>query len=71
MYGSKFQWLIVGIYPRDWWRDDGSLPCPFPELKAALTGTIVMEMAPLASGKEDTVLNLVSTCSTWYCKYLG
>ena len=43
VYGSKFQWLIVGMYEVDWWKqEDPSLDCTpeqetFPALFASGT----------------------------------
>ncbi len=67
MYGRKFQWLIVGIYPQDWWLE-GDQICPLEQLQRALVGTIVMEMTPLSTSEEPTVLNLVSR---GHCSSLG
>ena len=58
MYGSKFQWLIVGMFDEEWWLKDAS--CPQEHLITALDGTIIMEMIPLSSNSETTIGNIVS-----------
>ena len=56
MYGSKFQWLIVGMYDDDWWgKDDNSTECNPSEIKTALVGVMVMDIQALASREEITV----------------
>ncbi len=59
MYGSKYQWLIAGVYPDEWWMEEGG-PCPVEHLRTALEGTFVMETTPLSTNKEPTALNIVS-----------
>ena len=62
MYGSKFQWLIVGMYDEDWWeKDDNSTDCNPSEIKTALVGVMVMDIQALASREEITVSGRVST----------
>ena len=56
MFGSKFQWLIVGMYDEDWWeKDDNSTECNPSEIKSALVGVMVMDIQALASRDEITV----------------
>ena len=60
MFGRKYQWLIAGVYPEDWWLHPDS-PCPTDKLKAALKGAIVMETTSLATSNQPTALNIVSS----------
>ena len=59
MYGRKYQWLIAGVYPKNWWLDPEDAPCPVENLVAALKGTIVMETTSLATSNQPTALNIV------------
>ena len=67
MYGSKFQWLIVGMYDDDWWgKDDNSTECNPSEIKTALVGVMVMDIQALASREEITVSGRVRmSCSNF------
>ena len=64
VYGSKFQWLIVGMYDDDWWdKDDNTTECNPREIQTALVGVMVMDIQALASREEITVSGRVSTKS--------
>ena len=45
VYGSKFQWLIVGMYDDDWWRNGSNATgCTAAEIETALVGVMVMDI---------------------------
>lgn len=56
VYGSKYQWLIVGMYDEDWWlKDLNDTRCTPDEIQAALEGVMVMDIQALASREDITV----------------
>lgn len=60
MYGSKFQWLIVGMYEEEWWLHHLPANCTRQQLEDALEGVMVMDIQALASREEITVSGRVS-----------
>lgn len=62
MYGSKFQWLIVGMYEDEWWLKSDWLQfdCTPSQIQTALIGVMVMDIQALASREEITVSGRVS-----------
>ena len=60
VYGSKFQWLIVGMYQEEWWRHHLPPNCSQEQLEKALVGVMVMDVQALASNDDITVSGRVS-----------
>lgn len=46
LYGSRFQWIIVGYYAAQWWLDNSG-PCNTSEILIALNGTLQTRVAKL------------------------
>ncbi len=44
LYGSRFQWIIVGYYESDWWLNNPG-PCNTSEILQALNGTLQTRVA--------------------------
>ena len=59
VYGNKYQWLIVGMYQKDWWKK-GTHNCTAEQIQTALIGSMVMDILPLASNEEITISKRVS-----------
>jgi hypothetical protein len=57
MYGPKYQWLIVGNYPTNWWYQS---PCARDEIKKALQGTILMKTTASLSNNVFFLFNIYS-----------
>ena len=56
MDGKKFQWLIVGMYQKNWWEKGANeTSCTAAEIQSALLGTMVMDILPLASNEDITI----------------
>ncbi len=62
-YGRKFQWLIVGMYQKEWWKKGkpGETKCTPEQLREALVGVMVMDIQALASRELITVSRRVSS----------
>lgn len=61
MYGRKYQWLIMGTYSEQWWKEEKDSTCSLPELTTALEGAILTDYLPLATNKVITISGYVST----------
>lgn len=46
LYGSRFQWIIVGYYESNWWLNNLG-PCNTSEILTALNGTLQTRVAEL------------------------
>jgi len=65
MYGIKYQWIILGGYPTDWWqKDDPSVPCTAEQLNVTIHGYISTDILPLSSSRKQTESGLVSIIQT-------
>ncbi|XP_057339586.1 gamma-aminobutyric acid type B receptor subunit 2 isoform X2 [Microplitis mediator] len=54
MFGSKFQWIIMGTFGEEWWlKPDGG--CAPSELAEALHGAILTDLLPLSTDRQITV----------------
>ncbi|KAE8743433.1 hypothetical protein FOCC_FOCC010969 [Frankliniella occidentalis] len=62
MFGRKYQWLIMGAYTVDWWKEtDEALECAQEDLRTSLEGCILTDLLPLSTSGEITVSGIVST----------
>lgn len=61
MYGARYQWIIPGGYPENWWMEtDSTITCTPDELNTTLHGYISTDILPLSSSPEVTESGLVS-----------
>ena len=59
LFGSRFQWIIVGFYETDWWLNNRG-PCTTLEILIALNGTLQTRVAQFAyHGNRRTLADLV------------
>ena len=59
LYGSRFQWIIVGYYEPEWWLSNPG-PCTTSEILEALNGTIQTRVAQFGyHGNTRTMADLV------------
>lgn len=59
LYGSRFQWIIVGYYEAQWWLANSG-PCNTSEILIALNGTLQTRVAKLGyHGNTRTMADLV------------
>lgn len=59
LYGSRFQWIIVGYYEPEWWLANPG-PCNTSEILQALNGTLQTRVAKLGyHGNTRTMADLV------------
>lgn len=60
MYGRKYQWLVMGTYSYEWWKQyDPDVNCTLDELETALEQTILTDLLPLSTNGEITVSGIV------------
>lgn len=60
MYGRKYQWLVMGTYSYEWWKQyDLDVNCTLDELETALEQTILTDLLPLSTNGEITVSGIV------------
>ncbi|KAL3841947.1 hypothetical protein ACJMK2_020024 [Sinanodonta woodiana] len=62
MYGTKYQWIILGGYNVDWWMryEEGVDLCTPTELNKTMNGYISTDILPLSSNEEVTDCGLTS-----------
>ncbi len=64
LYGSRFQWIIVGYYESDWWLNNPG-PCNTSEILQALNGTLQTRVAEFGYNiNSQTMADLV--CSSFH-----
>ncbi|CAF2113067.1 unnamed protein product [Rotaria magnacalcarata] len=55
LYGSRFQWIIVGYYEEEWWLKNQG-PCNTSEILQALNGTLQTRVAELGYNMNSQTL---------------
>ncbi|XP_033752065.1 LOW QUALITY PROTEIN: gamma-aminobutyric acid type B receptor subunit 2-like [Pecten maximus] len=60
MYGQKYQWIIMGDYPPNWWRSNHTDDCSNKEMEVAIEGYLSSEVLPLSSSDEVTISGLTA-----------
>ncbi|GAB1598328.1 uncharacterized protein LOC115214515 [Argonauta hians] len=66
MYGPKYQWIILGGYPEDWWlRNDTN--CTREQINETIHGYIATDILPLSSS--NIVTDSGWTPATYLAKY--
>ena len=58
LYGSKFQWIIVGMYDEDWWTKPVE-NCTQEEMHLAVQGVLTLELLQISSNQVMTVADMV------------
>jgi hypothetical protein len=59
LYGSRFQWIIVGYYEANWWLNNPG-PCNTSEILQALNGTLQTRVAQFGYNRNSpTMAHLV------------
>ncbi|XP_076371386.1 gamma-aminobutyric acid type B receptor subunit 2-like isoform X2 [Tachypleus tridentatus] len=60
LYGTMYQWIIVGMYDEHWWRNDNKhITCDQSQLQEALEGYIATDVLPLSTEDKTTVSGLI------------
>lgn len=61
MYGRKYQWLIMGTYRDEWWKEvDVEGNCTVENIEEALQQTILTDLLPLSTSGDITIAGIVS-----------
>lgn len=61
MYGRKYQWIIMGTYTYEWWKEEvPDSNCTMENLEDALQQTILTDLLPLSTSGEITISGIVS-----------
>ncbi|XKL64496.1 hypothetical protein PGB90_004582 [Kerria lacca] len=60
MHGRKYQWLIMGTYGPQWWKEEKDSSCSPSELNNALEGCILTDYVPLSSVNVTGISGYVS-----------
>lgn len=68
MFGRKYQWLIMGTYGPQWWKEVDDSSCSSTELATALEGCILTDYVPLSSVNITGISGYVS--ALLYCFYV-
>lgn len=60
MFGRKYQWLIMGTYRDDWWKNvDLETNCTIENIEEALEQTILTDLLPLSTSDDITIAGIV------------
>lgn len=61
MYGRKYQWLIMGTYRNEWWKnlDFAETNCTIENIEEALQQTILTDLLPLSTSGDITIAGIV------------
>lgn len=60
MYGRKYQWLIMGTYRDQWWKNlDLEMNCTIENIEEALQQTILTDLLPLSTSGDITIAGIV------------
>lgn len=61
MFGRKYQWLIMGTYSDEWWKDvDAETNCTIENIEEALQQTILTDLLPLSTSGDITIARIVN-----------
>ncbi|CAF0764711.1 unnamed protein product [Rotaria sordida] len=70
LYGSRFQWIIVGYYESEWWLKNSG-PCNTSEILQALNGTLQTRVAEFGYNMNSrTIADLTAAQFQFDLKYL-
>ncbi|CAD5114117.1 DgyrCDS3264 [Dimorphilus gyrociliatus] len=59
LYGVKYVWILLGDYPKNWWKK-GTDGCLVEELEKVLQGYFSTDILPLSSEERKTISNITA-----------